>query len=380
MKSFCAIAFVYSLLFHLQLADGFSTVQPSSLGRSKNRELSSSSFRVVSSTRNPVNSGSVFIPRTLSNNLRATKEEGEGAEEEVDKAETTPVDKTLAGRKKRLTMGYQLASMAYVGAFLFTVSSLIKINELSASLYFFYYVFGGGPLSLAVVLYILKGAASDDRLSSDTYKRLNLAVLSCALVGLAIPTGTMGWAKRMSFKVPAFLALVNTIKGYGYGCLGWDKSKDMSTVLTDVKDGIQSTLKGLTVVKAKSAGYVFGTLLLGSMFCLKLKELGTILFVSSAATATYLSVFTRLSELARFGLMTTIMYSLKDASDRDRLSGTTFVQLNFVAASAFLSFAVFVSPNFGKLFAVTNIPVLVASGLSAMTFFKGLSNRKATNE
>jgi len=369
MIVFRALAFISSLGFHLQLTDGFSTVQPPAFRRSKNVELSSS-FHRLSSTRTSVNGRSAIVQRNLSN-LWATKDEGDGVEE-VYKAEAA-VDKNIAGRKKRLNMGYQLAAMAFAAAALFT---LTYWGSLSASA--FYYIVGGGPLTMSVILYILKGAASNDRLGSDTYKRLNIAVICYALVQLVIPTGTLGWPSRLSFKVPGFLALVNGIKGYGYGCLGWDKSKDISTVLTDAKEGIKSTLKGLTTVKAKSAGYMFGTLLVASMFCLKLKELCTMLFFSGVETATVASTFTRLSKLARFGLMTTIMYTLKDASDRDRLSGSTFVQLNFVAATAFLSIFLYLLPTYGKV--LSNAQILAASGLCAMTFFKGVTNLKAKKE
>jgi len=220
---------------------------------------------------------------------------------------------------------------------------------------------------MAVILYILKGAAVHDRLGSDTYKRLNLAIMSYAFIQLLIPTGST------SLKLPGLLAFVNGLKGYGYGVLGWDKAKETSTIVTDIKDGVVSTMKGLATIKAKSLGYMLGTLLLGSMSLLKFKEL-----CSSAMTLpplTTAETVTRLSKLARFGLMTTIMYTLKDASDRDRLSGTTFVQLNFVAAAAFLSISLYLLPTFGAAF--PNAQILVACGLCAMTLWKGLTSKRA---
>ena len=102
------------------------------------------------------------------------------------------------------------------------------------------------------------------------------------------------------------------------------------------------------------------------------------LIFSSAETATYFSISTRLSKLARFGLMTTVLYTLKDACDRDRLSGTTFVQLNFVASAAFLSIALYLLPIYGKL--SSNGQVLIAAGLSLMTFLNGIVNMKARKE
>lgn len=367
-----ALAFACSVLFHIQSTSGFSIVQTTSQGRSTTKNAHSSClFRdLSSSTIAPVHCGFAPVERHMSC-LRATREENEGEVEEetsstssIDANAETTIDKKLAGRKKRLRLGYQAASIGYVLTSLF---GLVSWGSLSASA--FYYAVGGGPLNMAVILYILKGAAIHDRLGSDTYKRLNIAVIFYALTQLCIPTGALGWSGSTALKIPGFLAFVNGIKGYGYGVLGWDKSKDASTMLTDIKEGIQSTVKGLTTVKAKSAGYILGTLLLGSMFCLKLKELCTM--ASSFSSA---ETVTRLSKLARFGLMTTIMYTLKDASDRDRLSGTTFVQLNYVAATAFLSISLYLLPTYGKFLA--NTQILTASGLFAVTLFKALTSSK----
>jgi len=363
-----ALAFVCSLLLYLQQTDGFSTFQTPSLWRSKNIKLLPSSIYTdrlsLSSPKTPMDGRSVVVNRNCLS-LRATKEESEGSEGEVEQTEAAD-DKKIAGRKNRLNMGYKLAAIAYLASSAFSLYSL-KHLPLGVSLY---YVFGGGQFTMAVILYILKGAAGHDRLSSDTYKRLNIAAISFALIQLAIPIGPMRGRRLASLKVPAFLAIVNGIKGYGYGCLGWDKSKDTSTILTDVKEGIQSTLKGLTVAKAKSAGYLFGTLLLTAMTCLKCKELCSMVFFSSSEPTTFLSLFTRFSKFARFGLLSTIMYTLKDASDRDRLSGTTFIQLNFVAAAAFLSISLYLFPTYGTL--SVNAQILTAAALSAMTAYNGV--------
>jgi len=391
---------VFSLLFRLQDSNGFSTVnKPLSLGRRSNNkaDLFSSSFRALSQTTTPVNEGgSVFLQRNKDYNVRrrlsklASKEEGEESVEEVVDAAASAVvaavDKKLAGRKKRLIMGYQLSSMAYLAASIFNLYAwgyTMRANSL-------YYVFGGGTFSMAVILYILKGAASHDRLGSVTYKRLNLAVIMHSVFNQLLPTGIVGWKATLVFKVPALLALVNGIKGLGYGCLGWDKSKDMSTVLTDFTEGIQSNLKGMTVIKAKSAGYMFGTLMMGSLYCFKAKEiLDMLFFPSPEIPTTYFLIVTRLLRLARLKLMTTTMYTLKDASDRDRLSGTTFVQLNFMAAAAFASMAYYSlfglgsaisSISLGSLGSASSIVALLASGLSAMALFNGATNMKAAKK
>lgn len=319
---------------------------------------------------------------TLSKSLHPTVLPGTGlrrpkndrssrVERKAMEGEDSKMDAKVAGRKKRLTMGYKLASFAYVAS---TVVSLLTWGGISSSS--LYYVLGGGPVTAAVVLYILEGAASNDRLNSETYKRLNLATIAFSLVQLAMPTNGLPLMSRLAFKVPGLLGFVNGIKGYGYGCLGWDKSEAKSVVLKDFTGGIGSTIQGMTVLKPKSAGYFLGTLMLGSMSLIKAKELATMWLVPSASPtpATVLSVFVRLSKMARLGFMATIMYTLKDASDRDRLSGTTFVQLNYLAAAAFASITFYLLPTWGNL--SSNGQILLAAGLSAMTLWKGFNGKK----
>ena len=77
--------------------------------------------------------------------------------------------------------------------------------------------------------------------------------------------------------------------------------------------------------------------------------------------------------------MTTILYTLKDASDRDRLKGSTFIQLNFLAAGALLSMVLYLSPSIGKSNGPTTALVMLASGISTMTLCQGVSSLKAKN-
>jgi len=337
------------------------------MGRStNNKDVFSFQFHRLSTATTFVNEKNLFLQDIISRSLIRSKLSAEGDKKEETEGDVTAADKKLTGRKTRLITGYQLSSFVYLAASLF---HLIKGGN-----NFLYYIFGGGTFTVAGILYILKGAAQNDRLGSDTYKRLNLSIISYALVQQLLPAMGLGLSGRLFFKGPALLTLVNGIKGYGYGCLGWDKAKGMNTILSDLKEGTISTLQGLTVVKAKSAGYILGTFLLGFMSLIKVKELCTMLFIPSAQVAsTYYQIFSRLSRLARLGLMTTILYTLKDASDRDRLKGTTFIQLNFMAAIALLSMVLYLSPSLGKNGQIT-ILMMLGSGISAFTMFKGLTN------
>jgi hypothetical protein len=282
----------------------------------------------------------------------------------VDDANNS-LEKKVEGRKKRLLAGYDLSATVFLAA------SLLHLFKRGFHSWSLYYIFGGGTFTVATTLYILKGAASHDRLNSDTYKRLNLSVISYSLLQLLMPVTSFGISEKLFFKGPALLALVNGMKGYGYGVLGWDKSKGNSAIMTDIKEGVLSTIQGMTKIKTKSIGYWIGTVLLGIMSAFKAKELlALLLFPNPETPTTPIMLLSRISRFARLGLLTSVMYTLKDASDRGRLNGTTFVQLNYTVSAAFLTMAFYLSP-------VGATPLgLLAGVMSVMTFFFGVTKSK----
>jgi hypothetical protein len=313
-------------------------------------------------------------------------------------------EKVLAGRKRRLRLTYRASSLVSLTASLLHLLLLVDrgggVHGSSSSL--LYDVFGGGMFTLAVVTSVLAGAASHDRLSSDTYKRLNLAVLVSALLQLlpplvggggaaaaaaALGSPSSAWSSglRQLLRLPALLmALVGAIKGYGYGVLGWDKSNNGRGVfVTDLRGGIRSTVRCLTtVVRAKpsSMGYLFGTLLLGSLALVTGCEMlfrsflhfsssssstaaaggigGAATTAAAAAAATSsMGGFSRLSiRASRLWLMASVFLTLKDASDRDRLGGTTFVHLNYVSAAA--AFATMLAAAAASSHPSSSVPLL----------------------
>jgi hypothetical protein len=223
---------------------------------------------------------------------------------------------------------------------------------------------------MAMVLFILRGAAMHDRLSSDTYKRLNLSVVAYSLMQFLLPV--TGWMDRLFFKLPAILALINGVKGYGYGQLGWDKSKKTSSIIPDIKEGFSSSIKGLATYNNQSIGYVIGTTFLGTMAVVKLLELLRIMIFPAGETTANVSmmILSRASRIARLGLMTSIMYTLKDAADRGRLGGTTFIQLNYLMTAAFLTMTFYLSPT-----GPTTLGT-ISGALSVLTLYNGVTQAK----
>lgn len=266
-------------------------------------------------------------------------------QETVAKAKTNP--DIIEGRKNRVVMGYK-AMVAGYGAMASIIYALSRQPFYSA-----------GPLLVSGVSYIMIGAADNSRLSSDTYKRLNLSLLEYGIVGILA-----GICMQLSplWALTCLVAIINSIKGYGYGVKGWELGA--GDVMKDIVDGSKSNLKVLMKVpNVKSAGYILATI---TVTILQFKNIFDIINVIKNNGTTYL-LGSRLFRLAKLIMLTNVIFTLKDAADRDRLEGTTFIELNFLAAVIFLSWALFER-------CTTPIGALMTS-FSVWTAFNGLSSK-----
>ena len=140
------------------------------------------------------------------------------------------------------------------------------------------------------------------------------------------------FAKDPLFLIPAILATVNSIKGYAYGVLGFDKKNTETGLVKDFVDGTVGTVKGFFSIpkNLKSFGYLGATAMVGGLKFVKLAEIIRLVLGGAAG----LDVATRLSRFGRLSFLTMILYTLKDAADRDRLEGTTFIELNILSSIA----------------------------------------------
>jgi hypothetical protein len=237
-----------------------------------------------------------------------------------DQSITNPDDdkliKKVEGRKKRVIAGYKITSLSYL------ILSLI-ITAKSRILYY-----SGGPLLIATLSYILTDAATHNRLSSDTYKRLNLAL------GTSILISSIGSVLMRSFSAEvliAFIGIVNTVKGYGYGLKSWELNNN-ACALDDVMKGMKSSIGTMTKVpNLNSALYLISTVIVSSMTTLKIIEIAQLALGNSKG----FHIGTRLYRLAKLILMSVVSFTLKDAADRDRLEGTTFIELNYLISFIF---------------------------------------------
>jgi hypothetical protein len=234
---------------------------------------------------------------------------------------TDVLDKKIRGRKNRVVRGYEAMLVSYVAQALFSAragaSSIVPI--------------AGYIVPPAVISYVMISAATHDRLDSDTYKRLNLALLEYGLIGLLV-LALSGGIKRPVRVLPFALTVVNSIKGYAYGVLGWNKDRSNVTLLGDLTKGIKTTAMGFfsRPKNFKAVGYMAASITVASLKLLKLKEIVEVLLSNSPLSGgDFATIVARFNRLA---FLTMMSYTLRDAADRDRLGGTTFVHMNYLCA------------------------------------------------
>lgn len=226
-------------------------------------------------------------------------------------------EKKIAGRKSRVITGYRATSLAFLAS---AILPLVKYGVLAYAV--------AGPVLASGVAYVLTDAAVSNRLQSDTYKRLNLFLGQYAALTLSMALLAPDTFANPIFLVPSLLGLINSSKGYAYGALGWDKST--GSYKEDLLQGAKSSIQTLFTLPKNLASltYLGATLTVFGMKAAKLVEIGSLIQES----ATPLVIATRFSRLAKLSLLTAVLFTLKDAADRDRLGGTTFIELNFLSS------------------------------------------------
>jgi hypothetical protein len=235
--------------------------------------------------------------------------------------------KKIAGRKSRVVTGYRATSLAYLAS---SVLLLVKYQiERQAFAWFQAYAVAG-PVLASGVAYVLTDAAVKDRLQSDTYKRLNLYSGKYAALTLSMAILAPDTFANPLFLVPSLLGLINSSKGYAYGALGWDKKT--GSYKEDLLQGVKSSIQTLVLTFPKNLAslvYLGATLTVSGMSISKLVEIVSLI---QHGYTNPLVIATRFSRLAKLSLLSAVLFTLKDAADRDRLGGTTFIELNFLSS------------------------------------------------
>ena len=123
----------------------------------------------------------------------------------------------------------------------------------------------------------------------------------------------------------AFAQVFGAIMAYtGLG----DSHNHSLLLLKELKEGIrQSTFRGIWLTQGRGTVYRNALLvfLAGTV-----RAIYKLLASSSLEPGGLQTTSLYASGVASIGLVTTIVYSLKDAGERDRLSGTSFIQMHYL--------------------------------------------------
>jgi hypothetical protein len=191
-----------------------------------------------------------------------------------------------------------------------------------------------GLLTAAGISNILSDAAKHDRLGSDTYKRLNLGLVAFNVINmmslldptlrLSIPPLSRG------FRTIAFSQVLGAL----IAALGWKRGlRDGANPSIELLEGIKATIPSIWRTKGRGALYRNILLPICAAIAVVFWKLVIVLYLTPGTSTT-----STLGILARLTLVTTMLFSLKDAGERNRLKGTTFIQMNaLIGIWSFLS-------------------------------------------
>jgi hypothetical protein len=248
-------------------------------------------------------------------------------------------DQKIKGRKKRVLIGYRLAAVIYALVGVATLVPAFRLPQWAA----FALNQAGGPVLAAGVAYILTGAAENDRLDSDTYKRLNLLLSQFGFLWLVagfLTLQTKTLERRFEVVsnplvlIASLSALVNGIKGWGYGAKGWDKGA-RTTFLGDLFQLMKTSMQIFTssIPNVTSGIYLAATFFSGFFVLRTLVKMCVICFNPTYSVADFGS---HVMDFAKLKMLAGCMLTLTDAAKRGRLKGTTFIELNLLAAFVWL--------------------------------------------
>ena len=188
--------------------------------------------------------------------------------------------------------------------------------------------------------HLLAEAVTTKRLvTSNTYKRLTMGTLIFGLLGLwSIPgEAGMNYADgRATFallliQLTKFVTAVVSFIGWEYSTKGSGVSNRMQHIIKEIGNGCKNVMKNMPVTDDRPATFYrtfFILITLLNPLC-NLPELSFNMRQGIGGLFT-LPVSLNISSMARLGLLSVILYVLKDAAERDRLDGSTFIKLNML--------------------------------------------------
>lgn len=252
---------------------------------------------------------------------------------------STPEELRLNPKKEPLVFTYGVAHKLYtaLALLLFVMPDRTFTARLASK-------WGGvaGYYLAGSTFRILQGAARAGRLSSDTYKRLNVGLVGFCLTFWAMPAEAGFLIEPASVTLMTFILNASKAFGLVLALTGWQYGVDKEgenffkpgELVQDFLRGCLDTLKGMRVKNAKKA-LAYRNLLvcvLAGLMSSLFEGLFDIRY-QEAFNRSAFDISVQWSAISRLFLVSTMIYSLKDAAERDRLSGSTFIKLNVLVGS-----------------------------------------------
>jgi hypothetical protein len=227
------------------------------------------------------------------------------------------------------TLAYVATSLAYtaIAAIIFLMPDKTRTVQLERKL-------GGAcGFGLAAALSnILAVASARSRLAQgagvDSYKKLNLGLIAFCAIGLfAVP----GESAFTPLTIPAtllagFMSMVRVLGGVT-AYFGWRAGvKKNASIVEELAVGVQSTKESLDLEKShKGWFYKYSTVFVAFGVLTNMMLIGR--------SKLDFDISLEVSAIARLFLIASMLLTLKDADDKEQLSGKTFVQMNFMLAA-----------------------------------------------
>lgn len=235
------------------------------------------------------------------------------------------IDNTISLSELVLSKSYVLCK------YLFTATSLMIFSTPDRSLgtMLLQQWSGGAGYACAAALWdILHTANANGLQGSDTYKRLHIGLALFSIINLFAVPGEAGFFLLSHQRIVFSLLTGIRILGATTALWGWNASLK-KPALKELTTGIVGTLKGLRVVDRKKAlSYRNSMLLVVATGISSFLQGRFLLSYQKEFLTTNFEISLKWSAVARLSMLATMIFTLKDAAERDRLGGTTFIQLN----------------------------------------------------